>query len=154
MKTTCSPSSGDWKSSYLNRKGNLNICKDKTPVKWKGTLYVFCLNACIVSDIEGKIQGRKRSIYWAPRHVPDTQHFHIQYGLNSYNNPLQQLLWSIKKLPVTSIPEPPLCPLPVTLPSYCFYSELTPLHMLPYTTSLWHYLCIFFCINLLCAPSP
>lgn len=38
------------------------ICEDKSPVKWKGALFVFCLNACIMNDIERKIQGRRRSI--------------------------------------------------------------------------------------------
>lgn len=59
---TCPPPSGDLKAVFLNRNQDLNICPDKTPLKWQGTL-VFCSNACIVNDIERKIHGRKGAVY-------------------------------------------------------------------------------------------
>jgi len=52
-----------FKVCFLKQGKDLNLCKNKSPVKWKGTLFVFCLNACIVNDIGRKIQGRRKSIY-------------------------------------------------------------------------------------------
>lgn len=49
-----------FKVCFLKQGKDLNLCKSKSPVKWKGTLFVFCLDACIG---KGKIQGRRKSIY-------------------------------------------------------------------------------------------
>ena len=34
------------------------ICKDKSPVRRKGALFVFCVNACIMNNIERRFQEK------------------------------------------------------------------------------------------------